>query len=288
MADSILCQESYVSAQDGKRLFVRQYGDANHHKHTFFCLSGLVRNSDDFDVFARRLARDGHYIVAFDYRGRGRSDYDKNWQNYKAPMMVTDILSVLNALFIEKAIFIGTSLGGLLSMALNGLQPNRIEGLVINDIGPAYDPSGIDFIKSYVGKDHPQKNWEEAIQYVKTNFSSLRFKDDEAWEMVTRGSFQEGEDGWLHVNWDTNIVKTVGLESEVPDLWRLYESLEHTPTLAIRGGISDILSQETFDEMARRKPDLIQVLVEGVGHCPSFDEPIVIRAFGRFLAKLRS
>jgi pimeloyl-ACP methyl ester carboxylesterase len=71
-----------------------------------------------------------------------------------------------------------------------------------------------------------------------------------------------------------------------PDLWPVFGALKPIPTLALRGAISDILSQETFDRMVREKPDLLRVTVAGRGHPPMLDEPDSVRAIEDFLARI--
>ena len=280
----IKTKENMIFVQGGINIYAKEYGDKHTTKRTpVVCLSGLVRTSSDFDSFARYFAeKEGFYVVALDYRGRGKSNFAK-WKHYRAQYILNDIVSVLNALHIDKALFVGTSFGGILSMALNALMPNRVAGVVMNDIGPEFGTNGLDRIKAYVAQDHPQKSWEEAVLHMKGLFPNLRFKDEDGWMEMTKGTFKEGSDGYLHVQWDPEIAKTMGVRKTDPDLWGLYKSLKNKPVLAIRGGVSDVLTPDTFDKMAEVKPDLVRVEVEGVGHCPLFDEPAVVKKLGPFL-----
>ena len=100
---------------------------------------------------------------------------------------------------------------------------------------------------------------------------------------MAKGTYQEWDDGLLHIRWDTNIAKTLGLRKSDPDLWRIFKTLKNTPMLAIRGSLSDVLTEETFDQMKHVKPDMVSVLVDGVGHCPMYDEPAVLEELIPFL-----
>lgn len=283
-AQEKLYQERFIRSYDTKKIYVREYGDPiNSFATPIVCLSGLVRTSDDFNEFAQTCAQQGFYVVSLDYRGRGYSDFDKNEENYRATKILSDVMHVLNALNIDKAIFVGTSFGGILSIAMSVMQPTRVKAIVTNDVGPEINTDGLGRIKEYVGNDHPQPNWETAVRSLKEMFPKIRLKDEDTWLAMAKGTFKEGNDGMLHVRWDTNIAKTLGLRDTDPDLWDLYRGTKNIPMLAIRGLVSDVLSQETFDKMQELKPDLIRVGVEGVGHCPTFDEPAVLKELVPFL-----
>ena len=145
----------FVSASNRLRLHVRCYGPRSAETLTVVCLPGLARTADDFDTLAEALAGDAampRRVLALDYRGRGRSDYDRNPANYNFQTELADVLAVLTALDGLPAVFIGTSRGGILAMLLAALRPTAIAGVVLNDIGPVVEPKGLVRIKGYVGK----------------------------------------------------------------------------------------------------------------------------------------
>src|SRR6476620_8206570 len=135
----------FITTQDGLKLHVRAYGSSATSALPVVCLPGLTRTGADFDTLASALA-DGaerpRYVLALDYRGRGRSDYDSNPDNYSLPVELADVISVLTALEISKAVFVGTSRGGLLTMLLGSARPAVLAGVVLNDIGPVIEPAG--------------------------------------------------------------------------------------------------------------------------------------------------
>ena len=72
-----------------------------------------------------------------------------------------------------------------------------------------------------------------------------------------------------------------------PDLWPLYDEFSDLPLALIRGENSDLLTRETADEMARRRPDLIRADVPGRGHGPFLDEPEALNVLHQWLEKMQ-
>ena len=195
------------------------------------CLSGITRNSSDFHPLAEHLAAEGRRVIALDYPGRGRSDYDPDWRNYRPLRVLTGIVRFTRALHLDHAIVIGTSLGGLMTMGLAALRPGFIRAAVINDIGPDLSAGGIPRIVAYVGQDHPQPDWPAAVAHIRENFAKIGLQSDADWLDMAKGSFRLVE-GSLHIDWDVNIARTLagGAKSPVP-LWLIFRALRRTPTL---------------------------------------------------------
>ena len=223
-------------------------------------------------------------MVCPDYRGRGRSDHDSDWRNYRSEVYAGDLFHLMAAAGLHGVAICGVSLGGLLAMGLAVLAPTAIAGVILNDVGPELNPAGLDRIRDYVSQDHPQPDLETATAYLKNLHSGLVLGSEGAWRSFAEATFQEGADGFLHVNWDLNLARTLG--HDVPDLWPYYRALRPLPVLALRGEVSDVLSAETLDRMAEAKPDLDRVTVPGVGHVPPLDHPQVEPAIDDFLDKL--
>lgn len=274
------------SAQDGLQLYYRDYGDPLAPGIPVLCLTGLTRNSHDYHDFARRLAG-GRRVICPDYRGRGRSARDPDWRNYQPRSYVGDILQLLTAANLHRVIVVGSSLGGLLAMGLGVVQPTRLAGVVLNDVGPDIDRSGFDRIQRYIGRDHPQPDWPAAVRFAKETFSSVGEKSAADWLRIAEGTFEPGADGRLHVAWDVALARPLALPQAIPDLWPLFRALRGIPTLAFRGALSDLLTAGTFDRMQHEHPALQRVTVPGVGHVPTLDEPEARHAIDAFIASCR-
>jgi pimeloyl-ACP methyl ester carboxylesterase len=280
----------FISAQDGLRLHIRIYGARTAPDLPVVCLPGLARTSADFDPLATALAGDmerPRCVIAMDARGRGRSDYDSNPDNYSFAVELGDILAVLTALGIGPAVFVGTSRGGILTMLLAAARPNAIAGVVLNDIGPVIEGRGLMRIKSYVGKLPQPKSFADGAEIMRHLFGPQFPKlASEDWMAFARRTFDE-RDGKLVATYDVKIAKTlegINLERALPPLWKEFDALAGRPIMVVRGANSDLLSAETVAAMRARRPDLESLEVPDQGHAPLLVEDDVIGRIGAFVA----
>ncbi len=277
--------ERLVANRTGRRVHVVDWGDPNDPRVPLLCLPGYTRNSKDFAHIAERLAP--RRVVSLDYRGRGRSDYESDWRAYDPRSMVDDVRHVTIAVGLHRFVAIGTSMGGILAMALGVAMPAALAGVVLNDVGPSPSAGGADYLIDYMGRDHPQPDWTSAVAELQRMIPDLSLRGEDEWLTFARNTFRLGDDGRLHVDWDPAVVTPLRRgAARATDLWPLFRSLRPIPALAIRGGVSMLLSSETFDEMAAAHGRLRRVTVEGVGHAPTLDEPIVRQALDDFLDDL--
>ncbi len=280
-------QERYLTSDDGLRLHYRDYDANASHRAPVIFLTGLTRNARDYEAIAPRLAHN-RQVLCPDPRGRGLSDYDPDPGNYHPTTHVRDTLKLLDEAGIEKVICIGTSMGGIMSMMMAQSVPERLAGIVLNDIGPVVHTAGVARIADYVGLLEPCDDWAAAIEQCK-DFNSTQYANvsDEEWEVFTRRHYAEREDGKITPDYDPGIGNNLRKGSAVPpDLWPLYDAASQFPMMVLRGELTDILTPDTVAEMKRRNPDLIALDVPDRGHTPTFDESMVIEAVERFLAKI--
>jgi pimeloyl-ACP methyl ester carboxylesterase len=274
-------RDLFVSAADGLRLYARDYGPDTGGALPVVCLPGLTRSSEDFHDLAQALEAESsrpRRVLAVDYRGRGRSDRDPDWRNYDVRIELNDTLQVLTAAGIERAVLVGTSRGGLITMALSAARPTVLAGAVLNDVGPVIEAEGLARIRGYVGKLPIPRNMSEAVQVLK-RLSGHQFPGltDAQWEKQARGTWRE-ESGRLVLNYDPNLMKILeylDLEAPLPDLWPLFDGLVGVPVLAIRGGRSDLLSAATLQRMQERHPRLTAVTVADQGHAPALEGDLI-------------
>jgi pimeloyl-ACP methyl ester carboxylesterase len=279
----------FVTAPDGLRLFVRRYGKASERRLPIVCLPGLTRNGADFHEIATALTSDpaqSRLVLTIDARGRGRSDYDSNPENYAFPVELADVVAVLTALEIGPAIFLGTSRGGILTMLLGATRPGAIAGVILNDIGPLIDPKGLVRLKGYVGKLPAPRTFAEGAEILR------RLGDAQFTEMTGEQWLEQARRTWKDVNgrlvldYDPKLSKTletVDLESPLPPLWAQFDSLARVPMMVIRGGNSDLLSSATVEAMRTRRLDIDVVEVPAQGHAPLLAEADVIARITAFV-----
>jgi pimeloyl-ACP methyl ester carboxylesterase len=276
--------ERFWTSSDGLRLFARDYAGADGDARLpVICLHGLTRNSKDFEEVAPAIAAQGRRVLALDVRGRGRSDRDPNPANYHVGTYAADVSALTDALGIAQAVFVGTSMGGLITMTLAALMPAKVAAAILNDIGPELHPDGIVRIASYVGKPASIATWEDAAAYARsTNGAAFPHYADEDWLRFARRILKE-EDGRPALDYDPAIASAVA-PGALPDLWPLFTALAAGRPLAlIRGGISDLITADIAERMRTAAPGMEVTDVPGVGHAPMLTEPEAVAAMRRFL-----
>jgi pimeloyl-ACP methyl ester carboxylesterase len=227
-------------------------------------------------------------VLALDYRGRGLSGYDKDWKNYDIRVELDDVMQVLVATGIAEAVFVGTSRGGLLTMALAAAQPATIKGVVMNDVGPVIDARGLLRIRGYVGKLPLPRSYSEGAEILK-RLSDQQFPvlGDAEWEMMARRTWTD-RDGQFRTDYDPNLMKVLeelDLEAPLPVLWPYFEALNGVPILAIRGENSDLLAEKTLQDMGERHPDCETFVAPGQGHAPLLGSKEMIRRIGKLIGR---
>ena len=281
--------DMFVSAQDGLRLHVRSYGPRLAATLPVVCLPGLTRTAVDFHPLATALANDPaepRRVLAVDYRGRGDSEYDRDPENYTLPTELSDLLAVLTALGIGRAVFVGTSRGGLLAMLLATVRPAVIAGVVLNDIGPVIEPKGLLRIKSYVGKLPTPRSYEEGGEILRRLFGAQfpRFSAED-WLRFAHRSWKD-QNGKLVPDYDVRLATQLAgadFERPLPPLWHQFDALARVPLMVVRGSNSDLLSAETVAAMRARRYDIDVVTVPDQGHAPLLAEPDLIHRVVNFI-----
>jgi pimeloyl-ACP methyl ester carboxylesterase len=279
----------FVTAPDGLRLHVREYGARAAPALAVVCLPALTRTVADFAALAPALENDGaRRVIAIDSRGRGRSDYDRNPRNYNVAVELADVVAVLTALAVGPAAFIGSSRGGLLAMQLGVAHPTAIAGIVLHDIGPVIEPKGLARIKSYVGKLPQPRSFAEGSEILRRLFNGQFPKLTAAQWLAAAQRAWQMRDGALKPTYDVRLARTladVDIERPLPPLWNEFDALARLPMLVIRGEKSDILSAATVAAMAARHAGMRCIEVADQGHVPLLEGDDIIRSIVEFAAE---
>jgi pimeloyl-ACP methyl ester carboxylesterase len=278
-----LYDERTYTSKDGLTLYYRAYGRPDALGVPLVCLPGLTRTSRDFEDIAEAVC-DERPVLCPDLRGRGKSAYDPNYNNYSVVVELEDVIHMMDQESVAGTVFLGTSRGGIITMLMASMHPERLQGAILNDVGPEVSPEGLARISSYVGKTATPASWQDAARMMKeVSQSQYPTLTDPEWERYARRVFRD-EDGKPEYDYDLKIGDT--LRAEPPgDMWPLFRSLKPIPILVLRGECSDILSAETVEKMKAEKPDLEAVVVKERGHVPLLNEPEAESAILSFLAR---
>jgi len=280
------------TSADGLSLYARDYAAApGQARLPVIAIHGLTRNSADFGTLAPLIAQTGRRVLAVDVRGRGQSDRAIDPMTYQPATYAQDVLGLMGGLGIEKAVFIGTSMGGLITMAVAAVRSKVVAGAVLNDIGPEVSPVGLGRIASYAGEQVEINNWADAAAYAKRlNAVAFPHYADADWDAFARRIFRVGTEGTPVLDYDPDIsvpIRAAGAKALVPNLWPMFGRLARArPVLLVRGETSDLLSAAIAAKMQKRAPKMDLVEVSGVGHAPMLDEPDAKAALFPFLGEL--
>ena len=283
-----IIEEIYFTARDGLKLHARCYPAAGSARRPVLCLPGLTRNGRDFHDLAVALSQQSaaapRTVYTFDYRGRGLSEFDPQWQDYTVPIELLDVLDFMTLVGLTDAAVIGTSRGGIITMLMAAAQPTTIGAAVLNDIGPVIEHDGLVRISGYVGRMPLPISWTDAAKMVR-DLNRRHFPDvpEQQWEEVARQWYNE-RNGKPAPGYDQKLANALSVLFEpLPALWPQFEALKRVPVLVVRGENSDVLAEGTVDEMRRRHPALASITVANQGHAPLLKDGPTIEAIRQFL-----
>lgn len=277
------------TSADGLSLYYRDYpGPDGYGGPPVLCMHGLTRNSRDFADLAAHIAETRRVIVP-EMRGRGQSDYAPDSATYNPLQYVADVEKLLEEQGIDKFIAVGTSMGGLMTILLAATKPGRIVAVVMNDIGPEINPAGIDRITGYVGQGRSYPTWVHAARSL-GDVHSVAFPDYDLdmWLEMAKRTMIVTQNGRISYDYDMAIAEPFKQPGGAApaNLWAAYEALRDVPMVLVRGELSDLLTPETVEQMAVKKPAMTSVTVPRVGHAPTLDEPEARAAIDALLAKI--
>ena len=264
------------------RMAYNEWG-ARDNPRVVVCVHGLTRNARDFDRLAAALA--GHYrVICPDVVGRGCSGRLRDPAGYAIPQYVADMVTLLARLDVEAVDWVGTSMGGLIGMALAAQPGAPLRRLVLNDVGPLITQESLKRIGEYVGSDPTWATLAEAEAYVRAISAPFGPLRDADWRFLTETSVVQRTDGRWGFRYDPAIAapfRAACGEQDI-DLWPVYQAIA-CPTLAIRGAESDLLTRATWQRMGEVGPRAQLAEVAGVGHAPMFMDEAQIALVRDFL-----
>jgi pimeloyl-ACP methyl ester carboxylesterase len=249
------------------RMSYLEWGDPRN-RDVLVCVHGLTRSARDFDNLARELS--SHYrVVCPDVAGRGDSERIADPLLYVVPQYMADMVTLIARLDADTVDWVGTSMGGLIGMALAAQAGNPVRRLVLNDCGPVLARSALERIAAYVGLTPLFPTLADAEKYVRTISASFGAHTDAEWRFLTETWLRKVEGGF-QPHYDPRIVEAFRASLQPGDIefWPVYDAIR-CPTLVLRGERSDLLSPATAKEMTRRGPKARLVEIPDIGHAPT-------------------
>lgn len=265
------------------------------HPHVIVCVHGLTRQGRDFDVLAQALSHHAR-VICPDIAGRGQSDWLADPMAYGVPQYAFDMLVLLTQVHAQYPIaqldWVGTSMGGLIGMAVAGTPdlalPVPIRRLLLNDVGPRLEWSALQRIGTYVGQSPRFASVEEGAAWLRVQSADFGPHTDAQWLALSEPMLRPGPEGGFVLHYDPKIaVPMQGMTQEQVVqgealLWNLYDAIT-AQTLVLRGAKSDLLTAKTVQEMAQRGPKAHSATLEGVGHAPTLVQPEQVALVKEFL-----
>lgn len=281
--------DGYWWSPDGLRLHYRDYPGADDGRPPLLCLPGLTRNARDFEPLVARLAGEWRLICP-DMRGRAESAYAKDAMTYVPLTYLQDITRLLADLAITRFVAVGTSLGGVITMLIAATHKDWLAGALLNDVGPVLDEGGLARIRSYVGVNQSHPTWVHAARALaEANGDVYPGYDLEQWLAMAKRLYRLNSGGRVVLDYDMKIaepIRAMGSEAGV-DMWPVMQAFRGIPTLLLRGGRSDLLSEATAQRMAKEIGESVELAtVTDVGHAPTLDEPESVAAIDRLLDRI--
>lgn len=245
-------------------------------------IHGLAGQARVFDNVASHLAERFH-VYCLDVRGRGESAWGP-LEAYGTDTYVADLEAVREALGLRRFTLIGTSMGGIISLNYAPKFPDRVDRVVLNDIGPEIDPTGLERISAYVSQAPEMfADMKAVLKYYRENYGPMveHLPEDQIADFA-RANVRKDDNGIYVWKMDPAVRKFAGPQPSI-DQWDVAKAIT-APVLILRGANSDVLNPATAAKMVEVMPNAKLVEIPGVGHAPILSEPESIRALDAFLS----
>lgn len=260
---------SQTLATDRLRLHTLQWGQPG--APALVCLHGTSMQASAWSALGTALASRFH-VIAVDMRGHGQSDQPAT--GYALTDYAADVLALLDALGLERASLIGSSLGTQVAIAFAARHPQRVQRLILSDPSCLIDQQAID---QYVGlhRTRPRSfdGWPQALEFSRRLPQRRRFSEA-VHAFTLQGDLGPAGDGRLQWRYALQPILQTFEEltvDQAPDI-----AAVQAPVLILRGSESHVLSRpgalRLLDDFARA--ELVEV--GDCGHTIWGDQPRVL------------
>ena len=265
-------RRSFFVSVAGHEIHVSEWG--NPEAPALVMWHGLARTGRDFDVAARHFSQ-SYRVICPDTIGRGLSSWSSQPDHdYTIPVYCDIALGLLDALGVKSCRWVGTSMGGLIGMALAASEAGRgrIEKLVVNDIGPAINAEAVNRIKAYVSvvpEFASLIEYEKLIRVIYAPFGPLTDAD---WSHLVETGVRRRDNGTFSSHYDPAVMRVFCEQFDGREIWEVWDAIQ-CPALVLRGAQSDLLEADKADETTRRGPKPQLITVPDCGHAPMLNIP---------------
>ncbi|MDN3650722.1 alpha/beta fold hydrolase [Reinekea marina] len=237
-------------------------------KKTVICWHGLARTGADFTELAESLAHQGFRVLAPDTIGRGLSQWADNASTYEVPVYLNHAQSICEYYQVESCTWVGTSMGGIIGMvAATSVLKDKIDRLVINDIGPEIPSAALTRIVEYVS-DFPAFETLSSFECrIRELYAPFGERSEQQWHQMAQQCSRRLDNGQFVSHYDPKIVQQFDPSKPPVTLWGLFEMIE-CPLMLVHGLDSDVLTEGIVDKMQAVKPNMHYLPVKGCGHAP--------------------
>ena len=231
---------------------------------------GLRGHRHSWDDFSSLVCKDFH-VMALDQRGRGESDWAPDG-DYSTDAYVADLAGFSEVLGLSKLTLLGHSMGGRNSMTFGGKYPEKLDKLVVVDVGPESDPrGGARISREIINVPEEFDSFEAVVEYMN---KQNRFASDRVMRRRLTYATKELPNGKIGWRYDLAIreARRQGISSPQEDLWPALSRIT-CPTLVVRGAESDLLTLEVAQRMIETFANGQLVEIPSAGHMVFEDNP---------------
>lgn len=253
----------------------------NNHNETIICLHGLARNANDFSNLINELAAD-YNVISLDVAGRGNSDYLTKYQHYNYQTYYRDLCYLIKQLKLNNIHFIGSSMGGIMSMHYASKHPKKVSSIILNDVGPFMPSTPISKLMRFIGHDPEFASFMEAKNYFKRLCANWGIKNNEDWHKLTEASTYLTTNGAYKLKYDKNIFENYKkYNNKDMNLWQIWQKIS-CPIFVIKGEKSRFLDLDTYNKMLE-KDQVTGTILKNIGHTPALMNPHEIELIANWL-----
>lgn len=270
---------SHYATCAGREIHYTEWGAQ--HPRTVIAWHGLARTGRDMDELAEALSA-RYRVICPDTLGRGFSQWSPDPGNeYKLEFYARLAADLMDRLGVERAHWVGTSMGGAIGTACAGgiFQPQlagRIQSLVLNDNAPRLAAAAVQRIRDYAGNPPAFATMAELEAFFRQVYKPYGWLSDAQWRRLTETSTRRLPDGRVTPHYDPAMVRQFIDHPADYDLWEHYDRIR-VPVLVLRGAESDLVLPDATEEMMARGPGklgLVRIVeVPGCGHAPALNVP---------------